>query len=125
MTSAVSSGMGLQQILDLRQSILDKNQSLQSFRAKGPGYTETTDGVAKSDNGIGAGFADTLKTALDKVNASQQRASDVSAAYERGEETDVAKVMLARQEASVAFEATLQVRNKLLSAYLDILKMGV
>jgi flagellar hook-basal body complex protein FliE len=116
--------MGLQQILDLRQSILDKNQALQNFRARGPGYSETVDGVGKSD-GAGAGFADTLKTALDKVNASQARASDISAAYERGEETDVAKVMLARQEASVAFEATLQVRNKLLSAYLDILKMGV
>lgn len=124
MTNAVSSGMGLQQILDLRQSILDKNQALQTFRAKGPGYTETNDDVGKTDS-AGAGFADTLKTALDKVNASQQRASDISAAYERGEETDVAKVMLARQEAGVAFEATLQVRNKLLSAYLDILKMGV
>jgi flagellar hook-basal body complex protein FliE len=116
--------MGLQQILDLRQSILDKNQALQSFRAKGPGYTETTDGVSQTSN-TNTGFADTLQTALDKVNASQQRASDISAAYERGEETDVAKVMLARQEASVSFEATLQVRNKLLSAYLDILKMGV
>ena len=124
MTPAVNSGMGLQQILDLRQSILDKNQSLQSFRTKGPGYTESTDGAGQGSS-VGEGFADTLKTALDKVNASQQRASNVSAAYERGEETDVAKVMLARQEASVAFEATLQVRNKLLSAYLDILKMGV
>jgi hypothetical protein len=36
--------------------------------------------------------------------------------YERGEVTDIAKVMLARQEGRVAFEATLQVRNKLLSA---------
>ena len=39
--------------------------------------------------------------------------------------TDVAKVMLARQEAGVAFEATLQVRNRLLSAYQDIMRMGV
>jgi flagellar hook-basal body complex protein FliE len=124
MTTPVGGSMGLQQILDLRQSILDKNQSLQSFRTKGPGYSETTDGVGQT-SAPGTGFADTLRTALDKVNASQQRASDISAAYERGEETDVAKVMLARQEAGVAFEATLQVRNKLLSAYLDILKMGV
>jgi flagellar hook-basal body complex protein FliE len=116
--------MGLQQILDLRQSILDKNQALQNFRAKGPAAADQAGGVGQG-GGVGEGFADTLRTALDKVNASQQRASDVSAAYERGEETDVAKVMLARQEASVAFEATLQVRNKLLSAYLDILKMGV
>ena len=43
----------------------------------------------------------------------------------RGEVTDVAKVMLARQEAGIAFEATLQVRNRLLSAYQDIMRMGV
>ena len=42
-----------------------------------------------------------------------------------GETVDIAKVMLARQEAGVGFEATLQVRNKLLSAYQDIMRMGV
>ena len=36
-----------------------------------------------------------------------------------------AKVMLVRQEAGIAFEATLQVRNRLLSAYQDIMRMGV
>ena len=45
--------------------------------------------------------------------------------HPRGLLTDVAQVMLARQEAGVAFEATLQVRNKLLSAYQDIMRMGV
>jgi flagellar hook-basal body complex protein FliE len=124
MTSPVTGPMGLQQIMDIRQSILDKNQALQNFRAKGPGAADAP-APASETGGTTDGFAGTLKTALDKVNASQQRASDISAAYERGEETDVAKVMLARQEASVSFEATLQVRNKLLSAYLDILKMGV
>ncbi|WP_420493552.1 flagellar hook-basal body complex protein FliE [Qipengyuania profunda] len=49
----------------------------------------------------------------------------MTAAYERGEETDIAKVMLARQEAGVAFEATLQVRNKLLAAYQETMRMGV
>ena len=64
-------------------------------------------------------------SALDGVNAAQQRSGDITAAYERGEVTDIAKVMLARQEAGVAFEATLQVRNKLLSAYQEIMRMGV
>ena len=36
-----------------------------------------------------------------------------------------AQVMLARQESGIAFEATLQVRNRLLSAYQDIMRMGV
>ena len=55
----------------------------------------------------------------------QNQAADLSASYERGETIDIAKVMLARQQASVSFEATLQVRNKLLSAYKDIMSMPV
>ena len=66
-----------------------------------------------------------MSDALNSVNAGQQRAADLSASYERGETIDIAKVMLARQEASVGFEATLQVRNKLLSAYKDIMSMPV
>lgn len=108
------------QIIAMRQQIIDRNSLLQELQqAKQPGATtETTTEPA-------GGFADTLKSALDGVNATQNRASDISEAYERGEVTDVAKVMLARQEAGVAFEATLQVRNKLLSAYQEIMRMGV
>ena len=46
-------------------------------------------------------------------------------AYEHGETTDIAAVMLARQQASLGFEATLQVRNRLLTAYKDIMSMPV
>ena len=72
-----------------------------------------------------ASFGDSLKGALDSVNAAQSRSGELTAAYERGETTDIAKVMLARQEAGVAFEATLQVRNKLLSAYQETMRMGI
>lgn len=62
---------------------------------------------------------------LGAVNAAQADASAASAAYERGDTSDIAAVMLSRQKSSVAFEATLQVRNKLLSAYRDIMNMPV
>ena len=68
---------------------------------------------------------DALRGALDSVAATQGKAEALTSAYERGEVTDVAKVMLARQESGIAFEATLQVRNRLLSAYQDIMRMGV
>ena len=70
-------------------------------------------------------FGDTLETALKSVNQTQDQAAKLSESYERGETVDIAKVMLARQQASVGFEATLQVRNKLLSAYKDIMSMPV
>lgn len=110
---------GIQDIMALRQQIMERSQLLQQVKAP-----ETTQGTAAA-GGPAGNFTDTLKGALDSVNASQQKASAISEAYEKGEVVDVAKVMLARQEAGVAFEATLQVRNKLLNAYQDIMRMGV
>ena len=75
--------------------------------------------------GLRAVLRPSLENALQDVNQAQSRAGDLSAAYERGETVDIAKVMLARQEAAVGFEATLQVRNKLLSAYQNIMNMPV
>ena len=66
-----------------------------------------------------------MASAVKGVNEAQAQSSDMSARYERGEEIDIAKVMMARQQASVGFEATLQVRNKLLTAYKDIMSMPV
>ena len=116
---------GIQQIMAMRQQIIQKSNLLQQLHgaqgAQGAGQAA----AAQPVQGPAQGFADTLKSALDGVNSVQANADGLAAAYQKGEVTDVAKVMLARQEAGVAFEATLQVRNKLLSAYQDIMRMGV
>jgi flagellar hook-basal body complex protein FliE len=119
MSSIGSTGaVGIQQIMALRQQIVDRSTVLQDIRGSGgPAPAAPTDGSDK--------FAGALRGALDQVNASQLKADSLSDAYERGDGVDIAKVMLARQEAGVAFEATLQVRNKLLSAYQDIMRTGV
>ncbi|MEG3181771.1 flagellar hook-basal body complex protein FliE [Sphingomonas sp. LT1P40] len=110
-------GGGIDRVMQLRAQILERNEALQ--RA-------TTGAAAPAAQPAGpTSFADTLETALKQVNGAQAKAGDLSAAYERGETVDIAKVMLARQEASVGFEATLQVRNKLLTAYRDIMSMPV
>jgi flagellar hook-basal body complex protein FliE len=111
---------GIQQIIALRQQIIDRSQLLQQVRT--PQASAEAPAEAKGPAG---GFTDALKSALDQVNQTQGKAEALGEAYQRGEVTDVAKVMLARQEAGVAFEATLQVRNRLLSAYQDIMRMGV
>jgi flagellar hook-basal body complex protein FliE len=109
--------MGIDRVMQLRQQILDRNEALSRANTVAPatGLTE-----AKPTT-----FAATLENALKDVNQAQHNSSQLSAAYERGETVDIAKVMLARQEASVGFEATLQVRNKLLSAYQTIMNMPV
>lgn len=111
----------LQQVLALRQQVLQQSDALRGLREAG-----ATDAAGQTASApAGGGFADTLRSTLEQVNQVQAKSADITAAYERGEVTDVAQVMLARQESSVAFEATLQVRNKLLSAYQEIMRMGV
>jgi flagellar hook-basal body complex protein FliE len=106
---------GVQQIIALRQQIIERSELLQQVRAPQPAAAETPT----------AAFADALKSALDGVSATQAKAEGLTNGYQRGEVTDIASVMLARQEAGVAFEATLQARNRLLSAYQEIMRMGV
>ena len=119
--SAIGGGAGgIQQIIALRQQIIDRSSLLQQVRTPQSGAEAPAE-----TNGPAGGFTDALKSALDGVNQTQSRAEALGNAYQRGEVTDIAKVMLARQEAGVAFEATLQVRNRLLSAYQDIMRMGV
>lgn len=115
----VGGGGSIEQIIALRQQIIDRSQVLQGLHEAKP--AAPAEGAAPQS----ASFGDSLRNALDNVNSTQAKASGITAAYERGEVTDIAKVMLARQEAGVAFEATLQVRNKLLSAYQETMRMGI
>lgn len=117
--NGVNATSGLQQVMDLRRQIVERSDAL-----RGIGQTNGQ-GAPTAAPPVGGGFAETLQGAVESVNATQIRSSEIASAYERGEVTDVAQVMLARQEAGIAFEATLQVRNKLLSAYQDIMRMGV
>ena len=118
--AGLSAGAGLREIMALRQQIIDKSQVLQTVRT---GDTASTTGTGATPPG--GSFTGALKSALDQVNQAQANAETVTTGYETGQVTDIAQVMLARQQSSVAFEATLQVRNKLLSAYSDIMKLGM
>ena len=115
-----SGAAGVQQILALRQQIVERTQLLQQVGTAQPGAEAPAEA-----NGPAGGFANALGKALGDVSETQGKAEALTNAWQKGEVTDVAKVMLARQEAGVAFEATLQVRNRLLSAYQDIMRMGV
>ena len=108
-------------LLQMRSQILQQNAALQKASATGPAAPVSGEGGAPKT----ADFGDALKSALKEVNSLQAKSEDMSASYERGDTTDVAQVMLAREQASVGFQATLQVRNKLLSAYKDIMSMPV
>jgi flagellar hook-basal body complex protein FliE len=112
-------GIDASGLMAMRSAILQQNSALQRAAAG------TGPGAANAASTEKTGFADALKTAISDVNGLQTKASAASEAYERGETTDIAAVMLAREQSSVSFQATLQVRNKLLSAYKDIMSMPV
>ncbi len=72
------------------------------------------------------GFSSVLKTSLDQVNQSQQTATKLAQDFETGaSNVNLTEVMVSMQKANIAFQATVQVRNKLVSAYHDIMNMQV
>ena len=106
--------MGLSGVLQLRAEILQKSQSLGAIP-----------GSAQPAQASPTGFSGILQDALKGVDKLQSQSSADATAWERGDTQDIAAVMLSRQKASIAFEATLQARNRLLSAYRDIMNMPV
>ncbi|MFM8988893.1 MAG: flagellar hook-basal body complex protein FliE [Alphaproteobacteria bacterium] len=80
--------------------------------------TSTTAGATPS-------FLDTMRSAVDSVNAQQSMSRELQNAYVRGEDVSLTDVAIAMQRSSVAFEATVQVRNKILESYKEIMSMTV
>ena len=79
-----------------------------------------------TDQTAAPSFSNMFSQALNQVNASQQTASGLQEAYIRGDgNVDITRVMVASQKASIGFQAVLQVRNKLVEAYKDVMNMPV
>ena len=113
------------------QSMLQALRSYQSQAAGGmDGDGNKVGGGLNGLNGSQApqgpsGFGDLVRQSVDKVNANQMQATKIASAFERGEGVPLTDVVLSMQKSSLSFEATLQVRNKVLKAYEDILNMPV
>lgn len=84
--------------------------------------------------GLGAGvvkpgqsdFGALLKQTIAAVGENQMQAGRMSAAFERGDPgADLGRTMVAVQKAELSLNATVQVRNKLVDAYKDIMNMPV
>jgi len=72
----------------------------------------------------GNNFSEMFTSAIGNVNSLQMNAGDLSNRLVKGDpDVTIAETMIAGQKASIAFEATLQVRNKLVQAYQDIMNM--
>jgi flagellar hook-basal body complex protein FliE len=74
----------------------------------------------------GVDFSRVLRSALDNVSATQEVAQSLSSRFEAGDpKVDLSQVMISMQKANVSFQAVTQVRNKLVSAYQEIMSMPI
>ena len=70
-------------------------------------------------------FLNNVSDALNNVAKTQNEAAEVTKNFELGKEQDLTKVIVNQQISKLAFQITLNVRNKVLSAYKDIMNMPV
>lgn len=104
----------------MREQIRQTAESLQTGATSSP--TRRLSESGKSE----ASFADALRTSLDKVNDAQLSAEALSKRFSLGDErVQLSDVMIERQKASLSLQATVQVRNRLVSAYHEIMNMQV
>ncbi|HUO44415.1 MAG TPA: flagellar hook-basal body complex protein FliE [Burkholderiales bacterium] len=81
---------------------------------------------ASSANAGGVDFAAALRSALDGVNATQNQALTLAQDFERGApNVELHNVAIGLQKANLEFQATVQIRNKLVTAYNDIMNMQI
>ena len=100
---------------------IDVNSLLVKMRALsdqvGPPAADDTDATQ---------FAELMKAGINKVNEAQQDAGKLAEAFELGDpNVDLAEVMVSLQKAGLSFRAMTEVRNRLVSAYQDIMNMPI
>ena len=71
----------------------------------------------------GSSFADTLRDALGEVSELQNEARDAIGAFLRGDPIEIHEVMAAAEEAGIALEMLIEIRNKLTEAYRSVVQM--
>lgn len=81
----------------------------------------------QAEPAAGAGdFGEALRTALQQVNAAQQDAVRMQQAFDlNAPNVDLQEVMVSLQKASLSFQTMVQVRNRLVSAYQEVMNMQV
>lgn len=74
----------------------------------------------------GDSFGGLLKASVQAVNQTQQKAGEMATAWERGDsEISLTQVMVSLQKADVSFKAMMEVRNKMVDAYQEVMRMSI
>ena len=99
------------------------SSNLKALQGVGPSKGFSTPGETKVTDG--PSFADTLAQSLDKVNTLQKEADVAIQDFVTGDTRNIHETMLAVGKADIAFRLTMQVRNKMVEAYQEVMRMQV
>ncbi|MCF6283049.1 MAG: flagellar hook-basal body complex protein FliE [Candidatus Polarisedimenticolaceae bacterium] len=107
------SNMGINQVLAQMRTVTTQMQGASTLPA--------------SEKSVpGADFGQMLKNSIENVNELQKNSAAMSRSFELGEDNvDLAQVMIASQKSNISFQAMVQVRNKLVDAYKDVMNMPI
>jgi flagellar hook-basal body complex protein FliE len=102
--------------------VLDQMRAIESLaRNQGVGLR-----APQAEPSGGQQFTELMQRAIDQVNDNQAAAGELGKRLEMGDpNVDIAQVMVAMQKSRVSFQALTEVRNKLLTAYQDVMNMPV
>lgn len=108
--------------MNINASSMFQELQTQGLQAKGLG----SELGAKAANPAPADFSAMLKQAIENVNGLQQDTSSLRNSFEMGDKSvSLSDVMIASNKSGLAFDATVQVRNKMVEAYKEVMSMPV
>jgi flagellar hook-basal body complex protein FliE len=122
----ISDRMDINRVLAEMRSIKAQTQSAQSpevntLADNRVSLNREISGVSETSD-----FGKLMNQAVNNVNDLQKTSAQLATSYEQGQAgVDITDVMIASQKASVSFQAMVQVRNKLIDAYRDVMNMPV
>jgi flagellar hook-basal body complex protein FliE len=91
----------------------------------GSGFNASPVGQVQSKPVEGGGFGETIKKAIGDVNELQTSADQVTNKLATGDAVEIHQAMIAMQKASTALQFTIQVRNRIIEAYQEVMRMQV
>ncbi len=120
MTTPVGVDSILSQIKQMRQqSAMPTPAPIQPPSTPAVGVTQGVEGAGK------VSFGGMFQQSVQAVNQMQQAGAAKASAFEAGENISLTEVMVSLQKADVSFKAMVEVRNKMIDAYQEIMRMSV
>jgi flagellar hook-basal body complex protein FliE len=102
-------------------TLVDRGQTMKEIRDSKMNPTPTTSSTGEAPKS----FADTLKDAVNNVNEVQKTADVKMQELATGKNHNIPEVMIAAEKADISLKLMTSVRNKIIEAYQEIMKMQV